>query len=377
MKIVLIDDDVQVTTQFASIILNEGHELVVVNDPSKAIYSIVSSKPDLVFIDFLMPTINGIDLMKRVKSIPGFSETNIYFMVHEEDELYYDTTDTKGVQGFISKPLNEKEILTVLLNKNSLQSPITNLSILDETTNQPEIEVVESEEFTYEEEVVQVVISNEKVAETQLSLGDLEQNSIKNLELTSAIYAIVTEELLPKFEAMTTLLALMNQNLSSLPKSIIAESINRTLSSASMLNEYIKDLQVLSFANTNEEVAKYSIAELHELLTKTLGTIVKIPTDFQNEGVYFDIQTTIVEKVFTVLKKYFKDLSVDYTIDASMKLDSTELRLIFSFLPKNEIVVTMDSENSLLEKLQVLEQIAPRFLQLNAISTTLQFYLSL
>ena len=376
MKIVLIDDDVQITTNFASILQNEGHEILAVNDPSKAIYSIVSSKPDLVFIDFLMPTINGIDLLKRVRSIPGFSETNIYFMVHEEDEVYYDTTDTKGVQGYITKPLNEREILTVILNKSSIQ--VTEINAPEQLTisNYKESVVQEQENSILDKIVVQDVLVDE-VVETPIDTEAFNQNQNNFPNLNDAIYDIVSEELIPKFEAMTTLLALLHQNLSSLPKSIIAESINRTLSSASALNEYIKDLQVLSFENSNNEVSKISLTELKELLMKTLGPIVKIPNNFENNEVYVVVQRAIIEKVFTALKKYFKDLSVDYTIDTSMMLDTSEIQLIFSFLPKNDIVVTLDSESTLLEKLQVIEQLAPRYVQLNTISTTLHFYLSL
>jgi CheY-like chemotaxis protein len=376
MKIVLIDDDVQVTTNFASIVQNEGHEILAVNDPSKAIYSIVSSKPDLVFIDFLMPTINGIDLLKRVRSIPGFSETNIYFMVHEEDEVYYDTTDTKGVQGYITKPLNAREILTVVLNKSSVQT--TEFIAPEQITfSIDEGSVVQEQENSIFDAVIVHDTIVEEVIETPIASEAFNQVQNTAPNINAAIYDIVSEELLPKFEAMTTLLALLHQNLSSLPKSIIAESINRTLSSASTLNEYIKDLQVLSFENIHDEVTKTSFAEVKELLMKTLGTIVKIPSDFENDEVYVVIQSSIIEKVFTSLKKYFKDLSVDYTIDTSMMLDTTEIQLIFSFLPKNDIVVTLDSENTLLEKLQFIEQLAPRYVQLNTISTTLHIYLSL
>lgn len=376
MKIVLIDDDVQVTTNFASIVQNEGHEILAVNDPSKAIYSIVSSKPDLVFIDFLMPTINGIDLLKRVRSIPGFSETNIYFMVHEEDEVYYDTTDTKGVQGYITKPLNAREILTVVLNKSSVQT--TEFIAPEQITfSIDEGSVVQEQENSIFDAVIVHDTIVEEVIETPIASEAFNQVQNTAPNINAAIYDIVSEELLPKFEAMTTLLALLHQNLSSLPKSIIAESINRTLSSASTLNEYIKDLQVLSFENIHDEVTKTSFAEVKELLMKTLGTIVKIPSDFENDEVYVVIQRSIIEKVFTSLKKYFKDLSVDYTIDTSMMLDTTEIQLIFSFLPKNDIVVTLDSENTLLEKLQFIEQLAPRYVQLNTISTTLHIYLSL
>lgn len=362
MKIVLIDDDILVTNQFASIIENDSHFLSIVNDPLKAIFTIVSTKPDLIFIDFLMPSLSGIDLMKRVQSIPGFSTIDMYFLVHEEDIQFYESADTKGIQGYITKPLVKQEIHSILSNKSTNHL----VSETKETKIEDVIDINRSQSLEGSNEIKEQNLVNE----TQQIRKEL------TFDTTSMVYSIVSEEVLPKFETLSSLLSLLHQNISNLPKSLIVESIERTLTSASFIRESLLDLQVLSSDDEKQSKSTDTVEQIHSAIVSILGSFVKFPLCVTYNDVEYQIHSHFVVKIFTALKKYFKDLSVEYTIDATVVADSDELRYTFSFLPKNDIVVTVDSENSLVQKLQQLVQTAPLYLQLNSISTTVHFFVS-
>lgn len=362
MKIVLIDDDILVTNQFASIIEDDSHLLSIVNDPMKAIFTIVSTKPDLIFVDFLMPSLSGIDLVKRVRSIPGFSTIDMYFLVHEEDIHFYESADTKGIQGYVTKPLVKQEIHSILSNKSSNQ--IVSVSI-DSNNAKDIIDVDKNQNFEENKES-----EEQNIYETKEIRNDITFDS------TSIVNSIVSEEVLPKFETLTSLLSLLHQNISNLPKSLIVESIERTITSASLIRDSLLDLQILSSNSENESNATETVDQIHTNIATILGSFVKFPLGVQYSNYEYQINSQTVVKIFTALKKYFKDLSVEYTIDSSVVADSNELRYTFSFLPKNDIVVTVASETSLVQMLQQLIQISPHHLQLNSISTTVHFFVS-
>lgn len=360
MKIVLIDDDSVLTNRFASIIENNSHLLTVVNDPLKAIFTIVTTKPDLIFVDFLMPSLSGIDLMKRVRSIPGFSTIDMYFMVHEEDIQFYESADTKGIQGYITKPLVTQEILTILTNKSSSQAVVNKNDFIE-----PE-EILVNQPLNVEIEI-QDELSSDK------SKNDFVAPSVDSSKI---VHSIVSEEVLPKFETLMSLLDLLHQNISNLPKSLIVESIERTITSASNIRESLVDLQVLSSDKDNESTTSASSEQIHNTIVRLLGSFVKFPDVMTTNECVYKIHSQSVLKIFTSLKKYFKDLSVEYTIDAIVASDFSELRYTFSFLPKNDIIVTVDSETNLQQQLQQLVQISPQYIQLNSISTTVHFFVS-
>ena len=360
MKIVLIDDDILITNQFASIIENDRHSLSIVNDPLKAIFSIVSTKPDLIFVDFLMPSLSGIDLVKRVRSIPGFSAIDMYFMVHEEDIHFYESADTKGIQGYITKPLIVQEIHTILSNKstNQVVTPSADLEQLDgNLDSQMNDGLVNDQEHH--------IVTN---------FNEITTDPI--FDSTKVVHSIVSEEVLPKFETLMSLLRLLHQNISNLPKSLIVESIERTITSGSFIRESLLDLQILSSEENYEDTTTISIEQIHSTISNLLGSLVKFPDKVVETEFHYGITSLSIVKIFTALKKYFKDLSVDYTIDSTMVADSNEVRYTFSFLPKNDIIVTVDSETNLQQQLQHLVQIAPQYFQLNSISTTVHFFVS-
>lgn len=360
MKIVLIDDDSVITNQFASIIENDSHSLTVVNDPLKAIFTIVTTKPDLIFVDFLMPLLSGIDLMRRVRSIPGFSTIDMYFMVHEEDIQFYESADTKGIQGYITKPLVAQEIHTIL--KNNLSNHV----------------VVSKSDFKKPEEILDNLPLNDEIKIVdELSIKQTNQDSkVPSVDSSTIVHSIVSEEVLPKFETLMSLLGLLHQNISNLPKSLIVESIERTITSASYIRESLLDLQMLSSDQTTQGTPTASSEQIHSTIVESLGSFVKFPEVLTTNEFEYQIQSQSVLKIFTALKKYFKDLSVEYTIDAIVTANINELRYTFSFLPKNDIIVTVDSETNLQQQLQQLVQIAPLYIQLNSISTTVHFFVS-
>ena len=67
-KILYVDDDKLLTSTFSTLMKVEGFkDVVVYNDPIKAIEYLKTNSPDLIISDFLMPEMNGLEfLIKRM-----------------------------------------------------------------------------------------------------------------------------------------------------------------------------------------------------------------------------------------------------------------------------------------------------------------------
>lgn len=73
--ILIVEDNLEMQTFIFSIISNVRENLHVdfVNDGLAAVDYLTYSTPDLVITDFLMPGLNGIELMSRVREVHGAS----------------------------------------------------------------------------------------------------------------------------------------------------------------------------------------------------------------------------------------------------------------------------------------------------------------
>lgn len=68
-RILLIEDEELLSSAFSLILQKDGYEVRVAENGKKALQLIPEYKPDLIFLDLLMPVMGGVDFLKKYK--PG------------------------------------------------------------------------------------------------------------------------------------------------------------------------------------------------------------------------------------------------------------------------------------------------------------------
>lgn len=116
MKYYIVDDSIGIVKAIENIIESRdiGDVIGFETLPEKAVEEIILKKPDIVLVDLLMPSMDGIELVKKVNSI----NKNISFVMISkvsDKEMIAQAYDT-GIEFFIQKPINLKEIESVLGN---------------------------------------------------------------------------------------------------------------------------------------------------------------------------------------------------------------------------------------------------------------------
>jgi DNA-binding response OmpR family regulator len=66
-KILLVDDDMTLHEMYAERLKAEGYTVVSAYDGEEAIEKTYSENPDIILLDVMMPKINGIDVMKKLR----------------------------------------------------------------------------------------------------------------------------------------------------------------------------------------------------------------------------------------------------------------------------------------------------------------------
>jgi CheY-like chemotaxis protein len=67
-KILLVDDDMTLHEMYAERLKAEGYNIVSAYDGEEAIEKVETEMPELILLDIMMPKINGIDVLKKLRA---------------------------------------------------------------------------------------------------------------------------------------------------------------------------------------------------------------------------------------------------------------------------------------------------------------------
>jgi DNA-binding response OmpR family regulator len=106
-----VDDEPSITTVLRLLFeRNKNYQVKVENDSQSAVATAEEFKPDLVFMDLTMPTVDGGELASRFRNNPRLSSVAIVFLTVTKAEVAERRGYIGGLQ-FIAKPSNKGEIL--------------------------------------------------------------------------------------------------------------------------------------------------------------------------------------------------------------------------------------------------------------------------
>jgi two-component system response regulator AtoC len=71
MRILVIDDEVEVATLLADTVRTQGHEASVAHDGAAGLALLAEARPDAVFLDVRMPDMSGIALLRIIRERYG------------------------------------------------------------------------------------------------------------------------------------------------------------------------------------------------------------------------------------------------------------------------------------------------------------------
>lgn len=113
-KILVIDDDVHATTLLDMILSKRGYEIVSVNESSLAVQVAISTNPDLILLDLMMPDPDGFKVCRMLRDDTRFIFTPIIIVTALDD------TDSKivaygaGADSYIIKPYDVDELASTI-----------------------------------------------------------------------------------------------------------------------------------------------------------------------------------------------------------------------------------------------------------------------
>ena len=108
MKILLVDDDEWIRDSLKHFFESEGCPFAALGTAEQAIEEIRKNNYDIIFIDYRLPGISGLDFLERIQDI--YPNTMKVLLTAYMTEDVINKAISMGVQDFIKKPFTSKHI---------------------------------------------------------------------------------------------------------------------------------------------------------------------------------------------------------------------------------------------------------------------------
>lgn len=107
-KVMVVDDQVYIRMMLRKVLTSSGYCVLDVSNGTKAVEIAQQEKPDIALVDVNIPGLNGINLLKQLKS--GNSQLATIFMSGSVDYKFLEEADKAGAVGFLQKPFDIYEL---------------------------------------------------------------------------------------------------------------------------------------------------------------------------------------------------------------------------------------------------------------------------
>ncbi|GLK56656.1 two-component system OmpR family response regulator/two-component system response regulator CpxR [Methylopila capsulata] len=106
-RVLLIDDDVELTTLLKEYLVEEGFDVSTAEDGRAAVGLAISNAVDIVVLDVMMPKMNGIEVLQRIRRS---SEVPVLMLTAKGDDADRIAGLNLGADDYVPKPCSPGEL---------------------------------------------------------------------------------------------------------------------------------------------------------------------------------------------------------------------------------------------------------------------------
>ncbi|MCZ6855726.1 MAG: twitching motility response regulator PilG [Gammaproteobacteria bacterium] len=111
VKVLVIDDSKTIRRSAENLLTKEGCDVITATDGFDALAKIADSRPEIIFVDIMMPRLDGYQTCALIKNNSEFKMTPVV-MLSSKDGLF-DRAKGRivGSDRYITKPFSKEELL--------------------------------------------------------------------------------------------------------------------------------------------------------------------------------------------------------------------------------------------------------------------------
>ena len=114
LKVMVIDDSKTIRRSAETLLSKEGCEVVTASDGFEALAKIAEHKPNIIFVDIMMPRLDGYQTCALIKHNSLFKSTPV-IMLSSKDSIF-DRARGRivGSEQYLTKPFTKEDLLSAI-----------------------------------------------------------------------------------------------------------------------------------------------------------------------------------------------------------------------------------------------------------------------
>ena len=113
-KILICDDDPLLLELLSFRLQSKGFDVETANDGSDTWSKLESARPDAVVLDVMMPVVNGLEILRRIRETAELSDLPVIMLTARKQERDVVGALELGASDFLSKPFIPDELVARL-----------------------------------------------------------------------------------------------------------------------------------------------------------------------------------------------------------------------------------------------------------------------
>lgn len=114
LKVLIIDDSKTIRRTAETLLTKEGCEVITAEDGFDALAKIVDNNPEIIFIDIMMPKLDGYQTCTLIKNNSKYNSIPV-IMLSSKDGLFDKVKgDIVGADEYLTKPFSKEELISII-----------------------------------------------------------------------------------------------------------------------------------------------------------------------------------------------------------------------------------------------------------------------
>jgi CheY-like chemotaxis protein len=113
-RVLLVEDAPFLRYAFGRLLRLHGYEVMEANDGREALDCLDRFRPDLVLTDLMMPVMDGVELIRELRTHPDTADVPIVAITADASSMSESRARAAGADDFIAKPIDLPSLLNRL-----------------------------------------------------------------------------------------------------------------------------------------------------------------------------------------------------------------------------------------------------------------------
>lgn len=102
-SILIVEDEIVISRMYQKLLTNEGYQVETAADGQEGWEKAKNHKPSLIMLDFMMPKLNGLQVLEKLKADPETASIPIIMLTNLAASEETDLAAQKGVSKYLIK----------------------------------------------------------------------------------------------------------------------------------------------------------------------------------------------------------------------------------------------------------------------------------